>query len=116
MSALRTSSHIIPSGGKACASRLFHQISCLATARSPKASPRVAQKIRASGPPIPGTQRVQKKYNPEECLPPIALLKAGSYSGALPVEPNTALQILLRYQELAKQSTPGWEGTLCRGK
>jgi hypothetical protein len=118
MSTLSRSSHIIQNGYKAFKPRQFHQVSFLAAKRSPKASPRVAAKIRntSRAPPPAGTTRVQKTYISEECLPPIALLQAGSKSGALPVDPNTAVSVLLRYQELAKKPSAGWERTLCTGK
>lgn len=118
MSTLRRSSQIIQNGYKTPKPRQFHQVSFLAAKRSPKASPRVAAKIRhTSSPPPPADAiRVQKTYKPEEFLPPVALLQAGSKSGALPVDPNTAVSVLLRYQELAEEPSAGWERTLCTGR
>lgn len=112
MTILRRTNYIIQNGYKAFLSRQFHCVSFSAAKQSPKTSPRVVAKLRGAA----GTTRIQNKartYKPEECLPPIALLQAGSKSGALPIDPHTAVQVLLRYQELAENPSMGWERTLC---
>lgn len=112
MAAMRGSSCIIQNTCKALSFRQFHYVPLSAAKQKPKISPRVASTLRVS----PSIARVQKTYKPEECLPPLALLQAGSKSGAVPIDPHTTSKLLLRYQELAEKPTTGWERNLCTGK
>lgn len=56
------------------------------------------------------------KYDPKDALPPVVILEAAKKSGAMDVSPEKAIELLLQFQELQKQSSKGWEQQLCEGK
>lgn len=116
MSTLRRMKPLVESSCKSLGLRSLHTVPSLAA--KPRRSPKITQKLARvpGGTPVPGTVRVRKAIDPEESLPPIALLRSGSKSGLLDISPEKALAVLRQYQELAQKSSPGWEGKLCDGK
>jgi hypothetical protein len=102
---------IIRNGHKLLKPRLFHSSPLLEAKYAPKRSPTVSAKLRQS----PNATRVPKTHDPEACLPPLVLLQSGHKSGALPIDPHKALDVLRRYQALAIGSNAGWEQRLCTG-
>jgi len=112
MSGPRKSVPLIEKAFKLLGSRNFHAASYIQARPAPSRSPRV----KASSQPRPGAIRVNKTYDVEESLPPIALLNAARKSSALDVEPDNALEFLRRYQEEPGKSSGGWEQRLCDGK
>ena len=79
-------------------------------------SPAVKKIIQQNSGSRPGVNRVRKTYDPEKCVPPLALLESASKSGTLEIRPHKALSVLRRYQELYEKPSPGWERELCNGK
>ena len=123
MSLPRRTQPILERSCKLCPPRPFYTVSRLAA--KARQSPKLAQKAKAAQGPRPGsagthvagkTIYVPKAINPEDALPPITLLNSGHKSGAFDISPQKALDLLRRYQELARKPTTGWEQKLCDGK
>jgi hypothetical protein len=96
---------------RALGAKSLHTTSRLGARHELRRAPKVSKMVQP-----PGIIQIKKKHDPEDSLPPIVLLEAASRSGVLDISPEKAIEILRRYQELARGSTAVWERKLCKGK
>jgi hypothetical protein len=95
---------------KLLGSRSFHVTSHLDAKPKPRPSPRIAKFTLGGG----RVQNVQKQYNPQESLPPLAMLQSATKSGVMDIEPAKATEFLTEYlKRVGNLTRKGWEEDLC---
>ena len=95
---------------KLLSSRSFHVTSHLDAKPSPRPSPRIAKSSSSRA----RVQNVQKQYNPQESLPPLAILQSAAKSGAMNIDPSKAMEFLTEYlKRVGNLTRKGWEEDLC---
>jgi len=110
MATLRRAIPLVERSYKSLSSRSFHATSHLDAKPKSRPSPKIAK----STPGGARVQNVQKQYNPQESLPPVAMLQSAAKSGAMDLEPAKATEFLTEYlKRVGNLTRKGWEEDLC---